>query len=114
MHLLGGLPSRFRLDSPELRMKAPVAVRMGRCDSFMVQLLRSPRCAALQTHGALGTLGADRTNDYPLNGYETPNGLRPALVGGHSAQPATVVVSIDRDRRRIHRDRHQTEPLGSA
>src|SRR6266487_4893909 len=36
-------------------------------------------------------------------------------VGGHSGQdplPAAIVLSIDRDRRRIHRDRHQTEPPG--
>jgi hypothetical protein len=37
-------------------------------------------------------------------------------VAGHSARSiaAPIVLSVDRDRRRIHRDRQQTEPLGGC
>jgi hypothetical protein len=56
----------------------------------------------------LGMIHWPATRSRRLNGSTGP-------VGGHSAQdplPATIVLSIDRDRRRIHRDRQQTETLG--
>ena len=66
----------------------------------------------LQWHRRLvaGATYPHRIGRPPLNPEVVVEGPDP--VGGHSAQPATVVLSIGSTP--LPRDRHQIEPLGSA